>query len=69
MQCLLQLFAFGKDEAGNELPKTAISREYSYAWKPYYPVNDENNATLYAGYRALADEESREIFGGRLGEY
>ena len=66
---MTSLFAFGKDEAGNELPKTAISREYSYAWKPYYPVNDENNTTLYAGYRALADEESREIFGGRLGEY
>ena len=66
-------FQFGKDDAGNELPKTVISREYSSAWKPgdepYYPVNDEKNTALYARYRALADEESRVIFGGRLGEY
>lgn len=38
-------FEFGKDENGNDLPKTIISREYSSEWKagdePYYPVNDE----------------------------
>ena len=66
-------FQFGKDDAGNDLPKTVISREYSSAWKPgdepYYPVNDEKNAALYARYRALADQEQRVIFGGRLGEY
>lgn len=37
-------FEFGKDENGNDLPKTIISREYSSEWKPgdepYYPVND-----------------------------
>lgn len=37
--------------------------------KPYYPVNDEKNAILYAKYRKLADKESNVIFGGRLGEY
>ena len=41
-------FEFGKDENGNELPKTIISREYSSEWKtgdePYYPVNDAKNA-------------------------
>ena len=66
-------FQFGKDDAGNDLPKTVISREYSSAWKPgdepYYPVNDEKNTALYARYRTLADEESRVIFGGRRGEY
>ena len=66
-------FQFGKDDDGNVLPKTVISREYSSAWKPgdepYYPVNDEKNAALYARYRALADREQRVIFGGRLGEY
>ena len=66
-------FQFGKDDDGNELPKTVISREYSSAWKPgdepYYPVNDEKNAALYARYKALADQENRVIFGGRLGEY
>ena len=66
-------FEFGKDENGNELPKTVISREYSSEWKPgdepYYPVNDEKNGSLYAQYKELADAESKVIFGGRLGEY
>lgn len=66
-------FEFGKDEDGNDLPKTIISREYSSEWKagdePYYPVNDEKNGALYAKYKELADKESNVIFGGRLGEY
>ena len=66
-------FEFGKDENGNDLPKTIISREYSSEWKPgdepYYPVNDEKNGELYKKYRALADKEDKVIFGGRLGEY
>ena len=66
-------FEFGKDENGNDLPNTIISKEYSSEWKPgdepYYPVNDEKNGALYAKYRELADKESKVIFGGRLGEY
>ena len=66
-------FEFGKDSEGNDLPKTVISREYSSEWKPgdepYYPVNDEKNENLYKRYRALADQEDRVLFGGRLGEY
>ena len=66
-------FEFGKDENGNDLPKTIISREYSSEWKPgdepYYPVNDEKNGALYKEYRALADQEGKVIFGGRIGEY
>lgn len=66
-------FEFGKDEEGNEFPKTVISREYSSEWKPgdepYYPVNDEKNGKLYAQYKVLADAEKNVIFGGRLGEY
>ena len=66
-------FEFGKDENGNDIPQTVISREYSSEWKPgdepYYPVNDEKNGTLYAQYKALADAEPNVIFGGRLGEY
>ena len=66
-------FTFGKDEAGNDLPETVISREYSAEWKPdeepYYPLNDERNATLYREYKKLADSEDKVIFGGRLGEY
>lgn len=66
-------FQFGKDDEGNDLPKTVISREYSSEWKlgdePYYPVNDEKNGELYKKYKELAERESNIIFGGRLGEY
>ena len=66
-------FEFGKDEDGNDISKTVISREYSSEWKPgdepYYPVNDERNSGLYKKYKALADREENVIFGGRLGEY
>lgn len=60
-------FEFGKQ------PVTVISREYSSEWKPgiepYYPINDEKNNELFARYRALADQEEKVIFGGRLGNY
>lgn len=66
-------FEFGKDENGDELPKTVISKEYSSEWKkgiePYYPVNDEKNGELLEQYKALASAEKNVIFGGRLGEY
>lgn len=66
-------FELGKDENGNELPKTVISREYSSEWKPgdepYYPINDEKNDRLYRQYKELAEKEPNVIFGGRLGEY
>ena len=66
-------FEFGKDENGNDIPKTVISKEYSSEWKigdePYYPVNDERNNNLYKQYKELADKENNIIFGGRLGEY
>jgi UDP-galactopyranose mutase len=54
-------------------PKTVITREYPETWvegmEPYYPVNNEHNQKLYQQYRALADQEPKVIFGGRLGEY
>ena len=66
-------FTFGKDENGNDLPKTVISREYSSEWnpgdEPYYPVNDEKNTALYGRYAELAEKEERVVFGGRLGSY
>ena len=52
---------------------TIITREYSTEWsegaEPYYPINNERNTSLYAKYRALADAESRYLFGGRLADY
>ncbi len=66
-------FEFGKDENGNDIPKTIISREYSSEWKPgdepFYPVNDEKNGILYNKYKALSEKTPNVIFGGRLGEY
>ena len=66
-------FEFGKDDDGNDLTKTVISREYSSEWKigdePYYPVNNERNCILYKKYKTLAEKEKNVIFGGRLGEY
>jgi UDP-galactopyranose mutase len=54
-------------------PHTVVSREYSMEWKegmePYYPVNDPQNQALYAQYAALAAQEQRVLFGGRLAEY
>lgn len=52
---------------------TVITREYPAEWKkgdePYYPVNDDKNAALYAQYQALAQKEPGILFGGRLGQY
>ena len=63
--------SFGQSVYDN--PKTIISREYSTEWQPgmepYYPVNDERNAALYAQYKSLADTEKHVLFGGRLAEY
>ncbi len=66
-------FNFGKDENGEPLKGTIISREYSAAWKlgdePYYPVNTEKNNNTYERYRSLTDSNKRVLFGGRLGLY
>lgn len=63
--------SFGQSVYDN--PQTIISREYSTEWQPgmepYYPVNDERNAALYAQYKSLADTEKHVLFGGRLAEY
>lgn len=63
--------SFGQSVYDN--PKTVISREFSTEWQPgmepYYPVNDERNAALYAQYKSLADTEKHVLFGGRLAEY
>ena len=60
-------FAFGKQ------PSTVISREYPSEWKlgvePYYPVNDKENNALYERYKALASQQEKVRFAGRLGQY
>lgn len=57
-----------------DLPHTWISYEYPVPYKasesePFYPVNDTLNNTIYAKYKALADQEPKVSFGGRLAEY
>ena len=62
-------FDFGN---GNHT-KTVISREYSCEWsldiEPYYPINDDENMSLYKKYKKLSDNDEKVIFAGRLGEY
>lgn len=66
-------FEFGRDEAGQLLPDTVITREYPADWKPgdepYYPMNDEKNNALYAEYEKLGKAEANVVFAGRLGAY
>ena len=60
-------FEFGKQ------PSTIITKEYPQEYtpsdEPYYPINDEKNLKCYNKYKALAEKDSRVIFGGRLGQY
>ena len=53
--------------------KTVITKEYPSDWQegmePYYPVNDQKNAELFAKYKQKADGEKNMLFGGRLAEY
>ena len=60
-------FEFGKQ------PTTVITREYPQNWtrdkEPYYPVNNDKNNNVYEKYKELASEDSKVIFGGRLGQY
>lgn len=53
--------------------KTVITREYPADWQAgmeqYYPVNDDENNELFLKYKALAENESNMLFGGRLAEY
>ena len=64
-------FEFGKDEYGDDIPKTVISRKYSSEWKPggepYYPVNDEMNTSLYQKSKKLAIQETKTIFDSMPG--
>lgn len=54
-------------------PTSVITREYPADWnpgdEPYYPINDDRNAALYARYVQLAEQEGDVVFAGRLGGY
>lgn len=65
--------SLGKIAEGEAKEKTIISREYSDTWvqgkEPYYPINNDRNNNLYKQYEELAKQDSKVIFGGRLGQY
>lgn len=54
-------------------PFTVITYEYPDSFEPgkepYYPVNDERNMRIFGQYQALAQQQSRVLFGGRLAQY
>jgi UDP-galactopyranose mutase len=58
-------FEFGMQD------KTVVTKEYpkdrNAGDEPYYPVNDDCNASLYQNYNALNNNHI--VFGGRLGSY
>ena len=60
-------------EPGQKHNKTVITKEYSKTWsvgdEAYYPINNEKNSALYAKYKALATQNPKVHFGGRLGTY
>ncbi len=65
--------SLGKEEIGETLKKTVVTKEYPDKWniekEPYYTINDERNNNLYQKYKELADKNEKVIFGGRLGQY
>jgi UDP-galactopyranose mutase len=59
-----------KHLTGQRHEKTTVVYEYPRdTGDPYYPVPRPENATLYARYKALAEQTPRVHFVGRLGTY
>jgi len=65
--------SLGRQVEGEAKNKTIITREYPDKWtqekEPYYPINNDKNNELYKKYEELAKQDSKVIFGGRLGQY
>ena len=61
------------EQPKDDVCKTVITREYPASvndtGEPYYPINDARNNDLYEKYKALANNEERILFGGRLADY
>jgi len=59
-----------KHLSGQKHDKTTLCYEFSKAeGDPYYPIPREENKTLYASYKELAEKESNTTFVGRLATY
>lgn len=55
------------------VPHTIVTTEFPVEHnkdnEPYYPVNDNTNTELFNKYKAIAQNETKVIFGGRLAEF
>jgi UDP-galactopyranose mutase len=53
--------------------KSAVTYEYPDKWEPgkieIYPVNTDENQSLFEKYQSMAKEVPNVTFGGRLGQY
>jgi UDP-galactopyranose mutase len=60
-------------ERTTAINETVIAREYSrFALKddePFYPINTSSDRETLQKYRKLAKNDTKVIFGGRLGTY
>ena len=65
--------SLGNEENDTIKNHTIITKEYPITWdetkEPYYPINNEENNTLYSKYQEVAEKDGNIIFGGRLGTY
>ena len=65
--------SLGNEESEEVSNFTIITREYPLTWdetkEPYYPINIEENNSLYQKYEELSQKDENVIFGGRLGKY
>lgn len=55
----------------DESDKTIVSYEFPVinVEEPYYPINNEQNDSLYAKYKQRSEYDKNVYFGGRLGTY
>jgi len=56
-----------------DCPHTVLTKEYPETYvkglTPYYPINNDNNQSLYQKYKDKSKALTNFIFGGRLSEY
>jgi UDP-galactopyranose mutase len=60
-------FTFGKSDI--DYVSYEYSKTYDKTNEPYYPINDENNNTIYKKYKEYSEKYKNLIIGGRLGNY
>lgn len=60
-------------ESTKNINHTIITKEYPEIWNdnniPYYPINTEENNSIFQKYDSLKNKNTKFLFGGRLAEY